>query len=356
MSKNIRILMFGPDLNATGGIASVVNNWIASGLKDYIDLRYISTIDYNGDGQKCRKIFNALRAYYIYLFINKSEYDLVHLHLASRMSFYRKLIIFIIAKLKRDKIIVHLHGAEFEKFYFSGYKLRKSLIKWIFNSSSIVIVLSTQWEKFVQRICQSAEICILYNGANPDLFIPFKRVSKRINILFMGELGSRKGTYDLVQAFSEVHNKIPKSNLILGGDGEIFEMKKIINQLGIQERVEVKGWLSGKEKIDAFREADIYVLPSYNEGLPVSVLEAMAAGLPIISTPVGGTPEAVLSGENGILLDPGDIYQLGNALVKLCNEHELRKSMGECSLELINSKFHIKKIVRDLFEIYKKQV
>ncbi len=345
--------MFGPALDAASGIAAVVNNWKIAELDEFVSLRYIPTIDFNGPGRYFLKLSNGIRSYIKFLLTKQGDYDLIHIHLAHGTSFYRKFVIFLIGYLRKDLILIHLHGSDFEIFYTTGGRLRKKIISWMFDHANALIVLSKKWKEFAQSICSNDSIYILYNGALPELFAPKICNSNKINILFMGELGARKGSYDLVNAFNSMCNKIPNVFLILGGDGEIDKTRILIKKKGIYNKVKLKGWISGKEKIDAFRNADIYVLPSYNEGLPVSILEAMAAGLPIISTPVGGISEAVIQGVNGYLIHPGDCNSLSEALEKLCSDDQLRKRMGIESLRLVNENFHLVKIVGELEKIYK---
>ena len=352
MDKKIRVLMFGPSLNVTGGMTAVVNNWINSGIEGLVELNYISTIDYNEPGKYFKKLSNAIRSFIKYITTKSKNYDLIHIHLAYDMSFYRKLIIVIIGNFKNDLIFLHLHGSEFERFYKESGWLQKNLISWMFNHVDVLLVLSKKWKLFVENICDSRNINILYNGADPEVFKPYPPKKNNINILFMGVLGRRKGSYDLIEAFIPIYNKFPNVSLMLGGDGEIEKTFDTVKDKLIDDRVKLMGWLQGQDKIDAFRNADIYILPSYNEGLPVSILEAMAAGLPIISTPVGGIPEAVIDGVNGYLIEPGDIESISNKIDKLCVDDSLREVMGKESIRLINEKFHLRACIEDLHALY----
>ena len=344
--------MFGPALSATSGISNVINNWIYVDIQRKIELRYVSTLDEFVPGQYYTKLLNGIRSYLRYIRTKSTDYEIVHIHLSSAMSFYRKLVIFLIAKLRKDKVIIHLHGSEFEKFYKSSGKIQSTIISWMFNTSNVVLVLSEKWKSFVESISSNNKIIVLYNGAIPEQFLPIERNQNTINILFMGRIGIRKGTFDLLEAYLKVHERFANVKLILGGDGDIEKARSFVIRHHLQNKVEIKGWLSGQDKIDAFRKANIYVLPSYNEGLPGSVLEAMAAGLPVISTPVGGIPEAVIDNVNGIIVSPGDIESLSKALVKLCNDSSLRVKMGTKSLELANEKFYMESIVDKLLKIY----
>ncbi len=118
----------------------------------------------------------------------------------------------------------------------------------------------------------------------------------------------KKGVYDIIEAAKRIEN--PNVVINLYGDGELEIFEKLIQENNLQDKVKIKGWISGEQKNKAIKESDIYILPSYNEGLPMSILEAMACGLPVISTPIGGIAEAVKDGVNGYLIQPGDYEAL----------------------------------------------
>lgn len=345
--------MLGAHPEATGGISTVVSNWIESGIEDQIDLTYISTLDDVTPGEHWRKIKNAMKAIKEFLVRTKEPVDIVHIHLSFGMSFYRKLIFFVIARFKQLKTVIHLHGSKFDEFYDKGGWLRKKLISYMFNHADALIALSKEWKSFISSVSNNSNITIVYNGASVEKFANKLDNGDVINILFMGRLGDRKGTYDLIEAFKSLAKSFPEARLLLGGDGELDKVKQILEEEDLIEKVSVLGWVGGDQKIELFRRADMYVLPSYNEGLPGSILEAMAAGSPIVSTTVGGIPEAVLDGINGYLVAPGDITALSQALASLCKDKTLRNRMGKASQELILEKFNINKIVQQIVTLYK---
>jgi glycosyltransferase involved in cell wall biosynthesis len=346
--------MIGPHLKATSGISNVVNNWKEVGIGNDIRLQYISTLTNYVPGRYVNKVVDAVVASYQLFFTKSSNIDLVHIHLSHGMSFYRKLILYKIAKHKKNKVIIHLHGSEFELFFNTSNERRKKIIIKFFNEVDAIIVLSKSWENFIRNISTNNNIFVLYNGVNLQKFSG-KIINKdRINISFMGRLGIRKGVYDLLEAFEQVVNKVPSAHLILGGDGDIEEVTKIISEKKLSNNIHLLGWVSGPDKVKVFRECDIYTLPSYSEGLPGSILEAMGVGVPIVTTPVGGIPEAVQENRNGFLVQPGDIESLSDRLLRLCNDSSLCRQMGEESRILAHNKFNIEQIVFELLDIYQK--
>jgi len=348
----LRVLMFGPSINCAGGISNVVNNWIESGIEETTQIHYISTVDVSGSGQYFFKIANAIRAYFNFIFGSRHYIDIVHIHMSSYMSFFRKLFIFKYSKWRKIKTIIHIHGSEFELFFDNSSKFIKKIIVDTFDSADAVIVLSKTWKEFVQTFSINPNIYILYNGASLEKFSGKNENNCKVIVLFMGRLGKRKGTYDLLSGFDKAIKIVPDLQLILGGDGDVEKVRDFVLQMELTDHVNVPGWISGDEKKRIFKSCDIYVLPSYNEGLPGSILEAMAVGVPIISTRVGGIPEAVIENRNGYLVSPGDVESLSNKIIKLGQDKKLREKMGRESQEIIKEKFEIKNIVRRLEEIY----
>ena len=141
-------------------------------------------------------------------------------------------------------------------------------------------------------------------------------------------------------------------HLILGGDGDEKGVQRLVTSHSLEDRVDILGWVSGERQIAAFAHADIYALPSYNEGFPGSILEALAMGLPIVATPVGGVPELVVHGQNGFLVEPGNVTAIAHALEALAHDPDLRIKMGSISRRLATEKFDARAKLTELFRIY----
>lgn len=345
--RKVRVAMVGLGIHTTTGIATVVRNWLAAGYDQRVELTYVSTNSSQVPGQKLRKAGECLRAYLKLLFL-LPRVDVVHLHMAMYGSFWRKQIPFYLAKLFRRKVIVHLHGSEFKQFYADGGWLRQVLIRNMFGRADASMMLSEQWRDWLHSICtREPKVEIIYNTAT-ERPRPDRSGREVVTITLMGRLGKRKGTYDLLEAFAGLVREHPQARLVLPGDGEVEEVRALVRERGLEEVVEVPGWVSGDAQDALWARTDVYTLPSYNEGLPGSVLEAMSAGLPCVSTPVGGIPEAVIDGETGYLVDPGDVDALRGALAKLVADEALRLRMGAAGKALLDEKFALDKIVDQL--------
>jgi len=346
MNNKSKILMIGPDMNSLGGISSVIKLYKNYGL----DCTNLSSYK---DGN----IFTKLNIYffflikYILILVTNKNIQLVHIHTASRGSFLRKALAFKIAKLFHKKVILHIHGAEFLIFYQNLPNFFKKRVAETLASADLIIVLSKQWKDNILGISKGCNMEVLYN---PTVIRKENThsESKSIRVVFMGRLGKRKGIYDIIEAAKHIDNT--NVEIQLYGDGNLEQFEKLIKDANLQGVVKIMGWVSGFKKEEVLKNSDIFILPSYNEGLPMSILEAMAYGLPIISTPVGGISEAVEDGVSGFLIQPGDSEALAEKINLLANNRPLMGQMGQQAYKQATEKFDIKIITRQLQDIYDK--
>ena len=168
----------------------------------------------------------------------------------------------------------------------------------------------------------------------------------------LGRLGRRKGSYDLIAAAELALRRNPALKLCLAGDGEVEQVRALVRKKGLEGNIEVPGWIDGAEKLRRLRDAATVVLPSYHEGLPMAILEGMAAGKAIISTTVGAIPE-VVGAENGILVEPGDIPALAEALLRCSGDGDALARMSASSRKRAQEVFSIRRTHEALAECYR---
>lgn len=353
--KKINILMIGSDTSVKGGIVSVVEQLLSFNWNSNIKITYLAS---HIDGSKIKKItffINSLIKLIKNLMFEKI--DIVHIHMSYNGSFSRKYIICRICELFRKKFIIHLHGSEFKDFYERINEKKKLKVNWMFEKASIVLVLGENWKKYILYIVPKANVEILVNSVN---VISYKSNlnNERFNILFLGALIKRKGIYDLIEVIKllKEDSLLDKYNVcfFIGGSGiEEIKFKQLINKYELNEYVEMLGWVDKKTKIDLLKKSHLFVLPSYNEGLPVAILEAMNFGLPIISTRVGSINEAVIDNYNGILISPGNKNELKYAIEKIILDKKIWDKYSENSKKNIIEKFDEK---INFFKLNKKYI
>lgn len=345
--KKIKVLMLGPARSVKGGMTSVVDNYYEYGLDEKVELKYIETINDKGRISK----FISEKKGYIEFKKNIDKYDIVHIHMASRRSTFRKGKYIKIAKKKGKKVILHLHGAEFKMFINECNLKQKKFVKEILNLSDKIIALSEEWKNYLETLLEDKnKIVIIYNA----LVVP-KNFQKDLNnqkFLFLGKIGERKGIYDLIDVFKKVVEEFPQAHLYVGGDGEVDKLEKNIKEAKIDKNVKYIGWVTGKEKEKYLKESSFYCLPSYNEGMPMSVLEAMAYKNVVITTNVGGIPQVIKNGENGFIINPKDKQKMFENIVKALKDENLRKKISDRARETIENKFDITKNIENLIKIY----
>ncbi len=338
------VLVIGPDLNAKGGIASVLKMYQQAGL--FKQNQFLASTT---DGSIIWRVlwFFVFYLRYWWMLLTTPSIHIVHIHLAIRGSLLRKFLVLQTARVLGKKTIVHFHGAQFVVFYqrCSGW-MRRLLHRMFFNADE-VLCLNQACQKHIQEIT-GIQAHVLYNPT--VLQKPAIQKTSSIHLLFMGRLCQRKGVYDLIEAARLLP---PRQSMIhLYGDGELEQVQQAIQQAGVSDRIIAHGWVSGAEKDTIFQASQVLLLPSYNEGLPISVLEALAHGLPVISTPVGGIPDAVEDGINGFLVQPGDINTLAARIQTLSLSEPLRVQMGQTAYQRAQSHFELSKIMAELHLLY----
>lgn len=343
--------MLGPDPKSHGGMQSVVNAYFQSPLFASCEVRFIATVT-----QKPvpAKILTAVAAVVKVLFyLSWWRVNVVHIHSASRVSFYRKSVFVLIASWFRKPIVFHLHGAAFKEFYGTETgKFGRWFIRNTVKRATRIVALSESWKQYLIRELQLPPVSIeVIHNPIPHIVNGHARsATKSPAVLFMGRIGIRKGAYDLADASAIVHSELPEVRFRICGDGEVEKLREYIDHLGMSGNVELPGWVSDKNMY--YGGADIYVLPSYAEGLPMSVIEAMAHGLPVVTTRVGGLPDIVEDGVNGFLIEPGDVQRLAHYIVELARDPGLRLEMGTKNRILAMESFGRERIADRVLQLY----
>ncbi len=282
------------------------------------------------------------------------EYDLFYIHTAEKGSVFRKSI--YLRKIKRagKKAVIHIHGAEFLDFYDSLGFWGKAIVDRFFHRADLVLALSEGWrreleERFHTGICQ-----VLYNGVDLAAFqAAVSDPAEHLHsFVMLGRMGARKGTYDFIEAAALAVKQAPGLTICIAGDGEVERIRGMVAEKELGSHVTVLDWVDGEKKLELLKNAAAVVLPSYHEGLPMAILEGMAAGKAVISTRVGAIPEVVTEA-NGILVEPGDVPALAQALLRCGSDVEKLNRMSVNNRERAEALFSVQEMHRRLAEYYR---
>lgn len=346
MSLFPKVLVLATSRRSHGGISSVVMAHEKTEEWKSHHCRWIAT---HRSGSKAVKLW--------YFFTGMIQYicllpgcSIVHLHIGEAPSAIRKTLFMKLARLFGKKTIVHLHAFDTASTIEGKHR---DVYRRLFVTADNVVVLSEIWKKAVRDILGLNEsVKILYNPCPITNGIDPGNVQKHKIIISAGVVSARKGYHDLIRAFAKVADRHPDWRLVFAGSGEIENGKAIAGQLGISDRVEFPGWVSGADKDRLFRQASVLCLPSYAEGFPMAVLDAWAYGLPVVATPVGSLPDFVHDGDDILLFNPGDTDALARQLDRIMGDEALREKLSAASRIFSEDTLSQQTIGRQLGKIY----
>ena len=332
-----------------GGIAAVIAAYRAAGLFERWPVEYVAT---HCEGSWPRKLLVAARALRRFAALLAAEPDtVVHVHCASRASFWRKCVFMAIAHAARCPVILHLHGGSFARFYERECGLlRRRIVRFFLERAACVIVLSERWRAWLTQVAALRHVVCI---PNPVPIAPAPPPGGRRNVvLFLGRLTREKGLHELLEAFAGLRVQLPEAELVCAGAGELEAAQQRAARLGIEETVRFPGWIGPQERQAWLRRAAVLALPSHAEGLPMCLLEAMAAGVPVVASAVGGIPDVVRHGVNGLLVAPGDAAELERALRRLLREPRLAAALGAAGRESVRERNAPERVLAQLEGVY----
>ena len=337
----LKVLQVGASRNTLGGVATVLREWEKSSFwKDY-HCKWLQTQD-----NRCFaiKLFLLIKSSIESVFIIP-KYDIIHFHTTPGRSIIVQMPIFLLALLYHKNTIIELHvGNQLQDFIDDG------IFNWVLNKANKIVVLAHVWKHFLidYYSIDKDKIKVIYNPAPIVEATP----AKDNYILFMAYLVENKGYDIVIKAFSQSDYSLYNWRLVIAGAGEIERAKSIAKDCGVEDRVDFLGWVSGKKRHELWQRAGAYCMASFQEGFPMTVLEAWAYGAPLITTPVGGLLDVLNNGDNALVFSFGDIESLSHSFNMLYSSGELRERLSKTSILLANTIFSMKTIRKDIALLY----
>lgn len=261
-------------------------------------------------------LFNFARTLVALPFIRLFRpYTTLDIHGANGKSWTRKRLIINLGHILGYKIVFHMHGGELRKYVAA--KGTEYYMK-CFRKCRHVVFLTDAWTKYAQQELGCTNAVTLMNIVpTPTMAKQPRTEGAPISLVYLGYIYKEKGIFDLLDVIASNRDRwLGHLTLTIGGQWNEDRVLNFIKDNDLGGIVKFVGWVSGDDKATILSKTDILILPSYYEGLPISILEAMSYAMPVITTPVGGIPEVVTDGVEGTLFTPGDKAAMTRAIDK----------------------------------------
>lgn len=326
MRESSNVVMLGPALNVRGGVSGV-ERLLLEALPEEVHAKHIATMVEGGRWTKAVTFARSLAELMLEL---GRRPDVIHIHFASGASNVRKIILARMALARGASVIMHAHGGGYQKHWLGMSPPARAVTLNTLLRVQRLVVLGEGWRRFFESIgIPKHRIVVLPNPVVLPAAVPSRDVEGKVRFVYFGLISHRKGVFELLEAVAKLSPESrARAEFVVAGNGEVTQLREHASKLGVQDRVEIREWVDPAERDRLLASAQAFVLPSHTEGLPMSLLEAMAWGLVPICTPVGSIPEYVVDGANGILVAPGAVSQLAEAIEKVVSKPAERVQMA----------------------------
>lgn len=272
----------------------------------------------------------------------------VHINVSERGSVVRKALVLAAARALGVPTVMHLHGANFVEYFESG-GIARGLSRWLFSRSDRVIVLGDGWRDYlVHTVGIGADKVHVLHNAVPDIapvpgpaLDPPGETGRPLRLLILANLCERKGIGTALRAAARLKAQGVRFRLLFGGAGDVEGYTRMARDLGVGAEAEFLGWVTREQAHALIRSSDMLLLPSTHEGLPMVILEALCARLPVVATPVGSIPEVLADRETALIVPVNDAEALAGAVAALAGDAGLRTRLAAAGRRLFEQLFQI---------------
>ncbi len=352
------ILAIGPPASGLGGMATVAGQLLRLEWPPrYRIAPFETTHAPHGQESLSGKVRRHLRRLgQLRRTLRRDPPAVVHVHTCSGFSFYRSAFDLRLARRAGCPTVLHIHGGFFDDFHAAARRPGRWFVRRTLIGADRVIALSAGWRDRLQALASGAHIVVVENAVDVPAEMVVRPFGADCRFLMLGAMDTAKGVLDLLAACRELRDRGSHVDVVLAGPagsaGDHSALTARVRDLGLAECVQCLGPIRGEAKERLLRRADVFVLPSYREGMPVSILEAFAHGLPVIATRVGSIDEIIEQGEQGLLVSPGAPQDLAAAMKWIADDADARRAMGWSAYRLACERFSLPRLRDDLVRLY----
>jgi glycosyltransferase involved in cell wall biosynthesis len=346
------VLCASTGLRTRGGISSYVRMLRETELWSRWHVEHVTT---HRDGSPAVKLWTFTRALLHYAWALLRRPALVHVHMSHYGSFVRKAILVWAAAAARVPVLIHVHGSDFDLMHDRLPRPLQAVVRSTLHRAAVVVALGESWAERLATIAPHVRVETVPNAVRVPP-APNRPGSGPVRVVFLGEIGERKGAFVLLETWAKLAAEpelLADARLVLAGDRGAERAARLITELDIAETAEVRSWLDPDQVAELLGGADVFVLPSRSEGQPMALLEAMAHGLCVVASDVGGIPEMVEDGHSGLLVPPDDPDALQSALRRVLADPALRARLGAAARERVLARFDLDVVWRRFDALYR---
>jgi glycosyltransferase involved in cell wall biosynthesis len=355
------ILVTGPDVAAMSGVSTHVALLLHSRLAYDFDLVHFQVGSEGRDeGPLARWLRLAWSPFGLLIALLSKRAAILHLNTSlNPRAYWRDLAYLFVAKLCGVRVLYQVHGGALPRKFFEGNPILTGFLRFTLGLPDAVVVLAQCELAAYRQFVPAQNVTVIPNGIDCR---PFDRVGtvrstsdQPLRLLYIGRIAREKGLYEVAQGMRLATELGVDERLVIAGGGpEEPRLRRYVQALGLAPRVSFVGPAFGRDKVRLLDGADAFVLASYSEGLPYALLESMAAGVPVIATPVGAIPDVVTHGTHGLLVRPRDAKDMANALAVLAADRERISWMSRACRRRIRAAFAIERVASEFSEMYRR--
>jgi glycosyltransferase involved in cell wall biosynthesis len=358
MNRPVAIIL-GPDLNAVSGVSTHLNLLLDSPLADDFELVHFQVGSEGRDEGPIARLLRLLASpLALFATILFRQAQLVHINTSlNPRAYWRDLAYLFVAKLLRARVVYQVHGGMLPQQFFRGSKVLTGFLRWTLKLPELVVVLAKVELDSYTAFVPEQQVVVLPNGIDCRPFNAVPTVLSHpeapLRLVYVGRIAREKGLYETLQGLRLAHELGVDARLTIAGGGpEEPRLRRYAQALGIASRVSFAGPVFGDDKVKLLCGADVMVLASYSEGLPYALLEAMAAGIPVIATPVGAIPDVMSHGIHGFIVPPRDGKTIAEALALLAGDRDRLSWMSRACRRRIRAAYSIDRLAAEFAHHY----
>jgi glycosyltransferase involved in cell wall biosynthesis len=351
---NPTVLLLGPHRAAVSGVSTHLNLLMDSALGVDFDLVHFQVGSEGRDESAIGKLVRLLVSpFALAAAIFFHQASIVHINSSlNPRAYWRDLAYLFVAKALGARVLYQVHGGKLPGDFFAGRRLLTHFLRWTLELPDVVIVLAQCELAAYREFIPGQDVVVLPNGIDcrPFAAVPTVRSlpERALRLVYIGRVAREKGLYETLQGLRLARELGVDARLVIGGSGdEEARLRRYAQALGIAQRVTFAGPVFGEDKVRLLAGADVMLLPSYSEGLPYALLEGMAAGIPVVATPVGAIPDVVTHGTHGYLVPPRDGKAIAEALAMLAGDRERLSWMSRACRRRVRAAFSVERLAAE---------